>query len=104
MKKFSQNVSKSLQHYIYAIYDPYDLTGLPFYIGQGVGNRVFSNYCLIFLPNGLQKSNYMTFVKPPLEVLKLLAILSVVRRSEGPGVPVGNGQVSVGSLRCESPG
>jgi len=43
MKKFSQNVSKSLQHYIYAIYDPYDLTSLPFYIGQGVGNRVFSH-------------------------------------------------------------
>jgi len=41
--RFPANIHKKLRNYIYAYYDPTENTGLPFYIGRGVGNRAFSH-------------------------------------------------------------
>ncbi len=39
--KFPANIHKEILNYIYAIYDPRE--ELPFYVGRGVGDRVFSH-------------------------------------------------------------
>ena len=41
--KFPSNIHKELKNYIYALYDPSNVSDLPFYIGRGVGDRVFSH-------------------------------------------------------------
>ena len=41
IKKFPANIHKQILNYIYAIYDPREV--LPFYVGRGVGDRVFSH-------------------------------------------------------------
>lgn len=41
--KFPNNIHKELKNYIYALYDPSSSTDLPFYVGRGVGDRVFSH-------------------------------------------------------------
>jgi hypothetical protein len=41
VKKFPANIHKQISNYIYAIYDPKE--ALPFYVGRGVGDRVFSH-------------------------------------------------------------
>ncbi|MDA1239062.1 MAG: hypothetical protein O3A15_08945 [Proteobacteria bacterium] len=41
--KFPANIHKELKNYIYALYDSADDSGLPFYVGRGVGDRVFSH-------------------------------------------------------------
>ena len=41
IKKFPANIHKEILNYIYAIYDPRE--ALPFYVGRGVGDRVFSH-------------------------------------------------------------
>ena len=41
VKKFPANIHKQISNYIYAIYDPREV--LPFYVGRGVGDRVFSH-------------------------------------------------------------
>lgn len=35
--KFPANIHKELKNYIYALYDSADDSGLPFYVGRGVG-------------------------------------------------------------------
>ena len=39
--KFPSNIHKEILNYIYAIYDPRE--ELPFYVGRGVRDRVFSH-------------------------------------------------------------
>ena len=41
VQKFPANIHKQISNYIYAIYDPREV--LPFYVGRGVGDRVFSH-------------------------------------------------------------
>ena len=41
--KFPANIHKELKNYIYALYDPAENSELPFYVGRGVGDRVFSH-------------------------------------------------------------
>ena len=41
--KFPANIHKELKNYIYALYNPSDNSELPFYVGRGVGDRVFSH-------------------------------------------------------------
>lgn len=41
MEKFSDYVAKHLQYYVYRLLDP--RTGQTFYVGKGVGNRVFAH-------------------------------------------------------------
>ena len=41
--KFPPNIHKSLGNYIYALYDPTDNSELPFYVGRGIKDRVFSH-------------------------------------------------------------
>jgi hypothetical protein len=42
-KKFPSNIHQKLKNYIYALYDPANSSELPFYVGRGVGDRVFSH-------------------------------------------------------------
>lgn len=41
--KFPPNIHQKLKNYIYALYNPLDNSDLPFYVGRGVGDRVFSH-------------------------------------------------------------
>ena len=41
--KFPANIHKELKNYIYALYDPSENSELPFYVGRGIGDRVFSH-------------------------------------------------------------
>ena len=41
--KFPPNIHKSLGNYIYALYDPTDNSELPFYVGRGIKDRIFSH-------------------------------------------------------------
>ena len=41
INKFPANIHKELSNYIYALFDPRE--SLPFYIGRGIGDRVFSH-------------------------------------------------------------
>ena len=41
IKKFPASIHNQISNYIYAIYDPREV--LPFYVGRGVGDRVFSH-------------------------------------------------------------
>jgi len=41
--KFPSNIHKELKNYIYAIYNPTNNSDLPFYVGRGIGDRVFSH-------------------------------------------------------------
>jgi uncharacterized protein len=41
IKKFPASIHNQISNYIYAIYDPRE--ALPFYVGRGVGDRVFSH-------------------------------------------------------------
>ena len=41
--KFPANIHKELKNYIYALYDPTENSELPFYVGRGVRDRVFSH-------------------------------------------------------------
>ena len=41
--KFPANIHKELKNYIYALYDPTENSELPFYVGRGIGDRVFSH-------------------------------------------------------------
>ena len=43
VNKFPSNIHKELKNYIYALYDPTNSSDLPFYVGRGVGDRVFSH-------------------------------------------------------------
>ena len=43
VNKFPSNIHKELKNYIYAIYNPTNNSDLPFYVGRGVGDRVFSH-------------------------------------------------------------
>ena len=58
--KFPSNIHKDLKNYIYALYDPLDLSELPFYIGRGVGDRVFSHL----------KESHNNEVKETIDVIK----------------------------------
>ena len=42
-KKFPSNIHAKIKNYIYALYNPLIDADLPFYVGRGVGDRVFSH-------------------------------------------------------------
>ena len=43
VNKFPSNIHRELKNYIYALYSPTSESDLPFYVGRGVGDRVFSH-------------------------------------------------------------
>ena len=67
INKFPSNIHKELANYIYALYDPRE--DLPFYIGRGIGDRVFSHL----------KGSHNKKVKGKVDDLKKLGLKPIVK-------------------------